>query len=55
MVGKKIKIADFGLSIIESDGKLAQTHVGTPYTKAPEVYKGKGKRAYGTLTNLIPR
>jgi serine/threonine-protein kinase ULK/ATG1 len=36
----KIKIADFGLSKISEEG-VATTIVGTPYTKAPEVFSGK--------------
>jgi len=36
----RIKIADFGLSKISEEG-VATTIVGTPYTKAPEVFSGK--------------
>jgi serine/threonine-protein kinase ULK/ATG1 len=36
----RIKIADFGLSKISEEG-IATTIVGTPYTKAPEVFSGK--------------
>ena len=41
----KIKLADFGLARrIKLDGadSLLQTHVGTPYYKAPEVYHQLG-------------
>lgn len=35
-----LKIADFGLAIKETHAK---SMVGTPYTKAPEVYEGLKK------------
>lgn len=35
--GETLKIADFGLAIKQ---EIATSQVGTPYTKAPEVYEG---------------
>lgn len=44
-----LKIADFGLSKV---GELGVTHVGTPYTKAPEVYKGRGRITYNNKADI---
>jgi serine/threonine protein kinase len=44
-----LKIADFGLSKM---GELGVTHVGTPYTKAPEVYKGRGRINYNNKADI---
>lgn len=46
---EKLKIADFGLSKI---GEVGKTHVGTPYTKAPEIFKGKGKLLYDNKADI---
>ena len=45
----KLKIADFGLSKV---GELGVTHVGTPYTKAPEVFKGRGRTRYTNKADI---
>ena len=45
----QLKIADFGLSKV---GNAGVTHVGTPYTKAPEVYEGKGKVSYSNKADI---
>ena len=44
-----MKIADFGLSKV---GELGVTHVGTPYTKAPEVFKGRGRIRYNNKADI---
>lgn len=44
-----LKICDFGLSKI---GDLVVSHVGTPYTKAPEVYRGKGNVKYSSKVDI---
>lgn len=44
-----LKIADFGLSKV---GELGVTHVGTPYTKAPEVFKGRGRIRYNNKADI---
>lgn len=44
-----LKIADFGLSKL---GELGVTHVGTPYTKAPEVFKGRGRIRYNNKADI---
>jgi serine/threonine protein kinase len=38
----KIKLADFGLARETTEDALLQTHVGTPYYKAPEIYHQLG-------------
>ena len=40
----KIKLADFGLArqIQPNEDALLRTHVGTPYYKAPEIYRQQG-------------
>ncbi|CAD8106723.1 unnamed protein product [Paramecium sonneborni] len=44
-----IKIADFGLSKV---GEVGVTQVGTPYTKAPEVFKGRGRIRYDNKADI---
>lgn len=38
IIGFVVKLSDFGLSKVMSKGALTQTNVGTPLTKAPEVF-----------------
>ena len=50
-----LKVADFGLARMfqpNEDAKLLQTHVGTPYYKAPEVYHDLGYDEKADLWSL---
>ena len=37
----KIKIIDFGISVVKKEGEYIEESIGTPYYIAPEVWKKK--------------